>query len=90
MARAQLLRGAAFLTVAGILVKLLGAAYRIPLSRLIGEEGIGLYQMAYPIYLVFSSLATAGIPLAISKLVPRGWPGGITTGCNGCSAGAWS
>lgn len=72
MARAQLLRGAAFLTLAGVLVKILGAAYRIPLARLIGEEGIGLYQMAYPIYLVFSSLSTAGMPVAISKLVAEG------------------
>ncbi|MCL6590668.1 MAG: polysaccharide biosynthesis protein [Firmicutes bacterium] len=57
------------LTGAGLIVKLLGAAYRIPLARLIGAEGMGLYQMAYPVYLIFLSLSTAGIPIAISKMV---------------------
>jgi stage V sporulation protein B len=65
----SILKGTALLTGAGIIVKLLGAAYRIPLSRLIGSEGIGLYQMAYPIYLIFLSLSTAGLPIAISKII---------------------
>jgi stage V sporulation protein B len=60
--RDSVLKGTALLTGAGLVVKLLGAAYRIPLSRLIGAEGIGLYQMAYPIYLIFLSLSTAGLP----------------------------
>lgn len=65
----SVLRGAFLLSSAGILCKLLGAAYRIPLARLIGDEGIGLYQTAYPLYLVFLSLSTAGMPLAVSRLV---------------------
>jgi stage V sporulation protein B len=69
LSKGRLLRGTLVLTAAGLLVKLMGAAYRIPLSRMLGEEGIGLYQMAYPVYLVFSSLSTAGIPIAISKLI---------------------
>ena len=44
------LRGALVLSVAGALSKILGAIYRIPLARLLGGEGMGLYQMAYPIY----------------------------------------
>jgi stage V sporulation protein B len=72
MSKGRLLHGTVVLTAAGILVKLMGAAYRIPLSRLLGEEGIGLYQMAYPIYLVFLSVSTAGLPIAISKLVAEG------------------
>ncbi|MGE5551592.1 MAG: putative polysaccharide biosynthesis protein [Bacteroidota bacterium] len=67
--RHSVLRGAFLLSAAGIICKILGAAYRIPLVRLIGDEGIGLYQMAYPVYLVFMALSTAGMPLAISKLV---------------------
>jgi stage V sporulation protein B len=39
------------------------------LARLIGNEGIGLYQMAYPVYLIFLSISTAGMPIAISKIV---------------------
>jgi len=68
-ANRSVLRGALLLSLAGIVCKVLGAAYRIPLVRLIGDEGIGLYQMAYPVYLVFMALSTAGMPLAISKLV---------------------
>lgn len=67
--RDSIIKGTALLTGAGLVVKLLGAAYRIPLSRIIGSEGIGLYQMAYPVYLIFLSLSTAGLPIAISKLI---------------------
>lgn len=63
------LRGALILTVAGIIVKLIGSVNRILLSRLLGGEGIGLYQMAYPIYLLALSVSSAGIPVAISILV---------------------
>ena len=63
------LKGALILTVAGFLVKILGAIYRIPLARLIKDEGMGLYQMAYPIYLILLSISTAGLPTAISKMV---------------------
>ena len=63
------LRGAAVLTVAGLIVKLLGAFYRIPFTRLVGSEGIGLYQMAYPIYTALLAVSTAGIPVAVSFMV---------------------
>ena len=63
--------GALILGVAGAVSKVLGAIYRIPLARLIGGEGMGLYQMAYPIYTTILSLATAGVPVAISVLVAR-------------------
>lgn len=65
----SVLKGTVLLALAGFLVKTMGAVYRILLARLIGVEGIGLYQMAYPVYLVFLSLSTAGIPIALSKLI---------------------
>lgn len=65
------MRGAVVLSVAGVISKILGALYRIPLARLIGGEGMGLYQMAYPIYTTILALATAGVPVAISVLVSR-------------------
>ncbi len=65
------LKGALILSIAGGLSKVMGAIYRIPLGRLLGGEGIGLYQMAYPIYTAILALATAGIPVAISVLVAR-------------------
>lgn len=63
------MKGALILTVAGIVVKIIGSVNRILLSRLLGGEGIGLYQMAYPIYLLALSISSAGIPVAISIIV---------------------
>ena len=57
------------MTVAGIIVKFIGAFSRIYLSRLLGGEGIGLYQMAYPIYMLCLSISSAGLPVAISIMV---------------------
>ncbi len=60
----------AFITTFGIvLAKLLGAFYVIPFHSLIGDAGGALFGYAYTIYTFFVSLASAGIPLAISKLV---------------------
>lgn len=69
--RQGFLKGAVVLSIAGAISKVLGALYRIPLARLIGGEGMGLYQMAYPIYTTILALATAGVPVAISVLVSR-------------------
>lgn len=65
------LQGAAILSVAGALSKVLGAIYRIPLARWIGADGMGLYQMVYPIYTTVLALATAGVPIAISIMISR-------------------
>lgn len=65
----KFLQGALVLTAAGLAVKFLGAFNRILLSRLLGGEGIGLYQMAYPVYLLLVSVSSAGIPVAISIIV---------------------
>ncbi|KAB2953041.1 polysaccharide biosynthesis protein [Heliorestis acidaminivorans] len=67
----RLLTGALWLTAAGVISKFLGAFYRIPLARILGPEGVGLYQMAYPLYTMVLNLATAGLPVAISVLVAR-------------------
>ena len=69
MSGRRFLQGALILSIAGIIVKILGALYKIPLARLIGEEGMGLYGMAYPIFSTLLVLSTAGIPIAISILV---------------------
>lgn len=62
-------KGALILALAGMLTKLLGAVYRIPLYNLIGDVGVGYFQMAYPIYAALLAISTAGIPIAISKMV---------------------
>ncbi|MEG0970477.1 MAG: polysaccharide biosynthesis protein [Acidaminococcaceae bacterium] len=69
MAKDKFLRGALILTLAGLMVKIIGSVNRILLSRLLGGEGIGLYQMAYPVYLLMISVSSAGIPIAISIIV---------------------
>ncbi|MBU2700690.1 stage V sporulation protein B [Sporomusaceae bacterium BoRhaA] len=69
MSRDSFLKGALVLTAAGVVVKMIGAVNRIVLSRLLGGEGIGLYQLAYPIYLLALSVSSAGLPVAISILV---------------------
>lgn len=61
MTKDKFLRGAMILTLAGLMVKIIGSVNRILLSRLLGGEGIGLYQMAYPVYLLMLSVSSAGI-----------------------------
>jgi stage V sporulation protein B len=63
------IKNAAILSAAGIISRMIGAVYRIPLYRLISNEGIGLYQMGYYVYNVLLALSATGIPVAISKLV---------------------
>ena len=69
MSKKSFLQGAVVLGIAGLIIKVLGAFFRIPLANLIGDEGMGYYQTAYPIYVLFLVLSTSGIPIAISKLV---------------------
>lgn len=57
------------LLAAGIINRILGFIPRIVLPRVIGAEGVGLYQQGYPFFIVIVTLITGGIPLAIAKLV---------------------
>jgi len=67
--RTAYLQGALILAGAAMMSRLLGAVYRIPLARLLGSYGIGLYGAGYSIYVTLLSVATVGINVAISKLV---------------------
>ena len=69
MSHKKVLGGAAVLGAAGIVVKLFGFLFRVVLANIIGAEGIAYYQASYPIYQFFLILATAGLPVAISKMV---------------------
>ncbi len=62
------LRGTLILTIAGFVVKAIGSINWILLSRILGGEGIGIYQMAFPIYLFLLQVSSAGVPIAISIL----------------------
>lgn len=63
------IKGAAILAIAGIISKVLGAIYRIPLGRIIGSEGMAYYQTAYELYILMLTISAYSIPIAISKLV---------------------
>ncbi len=60
------LKGTMILTIAGFVVKVIGSLNWIFVSRILGGEGIGLYQMAFPIYFFAMTVSQAGVPVAIS------------------------
>ena len=62
-------KGAAILGGAGLIVKIIGALFRIPLTNIIGADGMANYQVAYPVYATLIVISTAGIPAAISRMV---------------------
>lgn len=57
------------LAFAGILVRVIGLIYRIPLNRILGESGMGYYGTAFEIYNVLILLSSQSMPLAVSKIV---------------------
>lgn len=61
--------GAAILAVSAILVKIIGAIYRIPLGNILPDEVMADYNSAYNIYNVFLTISTAGLPVALSKTI---------------------
>ena len=70
MAKKQnFIHGAAILTVGVIIMKLLGFIYKIPLGNILGDEGYSMFTSAYSIYFIFFTLATAGLPVALSRLI---------------------
>lgn len=62
----KFLKGTLILTASSIVVKIIGSLNWIILSRVLGGEGIGLYQMSFPIYLMAITVSSAGVPVAIS------------------------
>ena len=67
--RQSFLQGALVLTGGMALVKVMGALFKVPLTYAVGEYGIGLFHVAYHFYAPVLSLATAGFPIAVSRLV---------------------
>ena len=65
------LSGALVLSLGGLLAKVLGALYRIPLTNILGSYGMGLYQLVFPPYILFLTVAQAGVPVALSKLIAQ-------------------
>lgn len=69
MKKQTFIQGTLILLAAGLINRILGFIPRIALPRIIGAEGVGIYQLAYPFLLLILTLITGGVPLAVSKLV---------------------
>ncbi|MDY6368007.1 MAG: polysaccharide biosynthesis protein [Clostridia bacterium] len=65
----KFLRGALFLAAGSFFAKVIGAVYRVPLTNLLQGEGIGLYQMVFPIYTLLLEFSGAAVPSALSALI---------------------
>lgn len=69
--RTTVLTTASIVTALSIAERALGFLYRIVLSRLIGAEGLGLYQVALSLFSVFLTIGTGGIPITVSRLISK-------------------
>ena len=57
------------LAVAGVIVRLIGILYRVPMTNIIGDEGMGYYSTAFNVYNIMLILSSYSLPLAVSKMV---------------------
>lgn len=88
MAKNPVWRGAFWLSLGSLISKLIGAVYRIFLPRILGDYGVGLFQMAYPLYAVLLAIWVNGIPTALSKLTAEKLSRGDDAGAEALSGWA--
>lgn len=69
MKKSSVIKGTIILTIAALITRTLGFANRIYLSHLIGAEGMGLFQLVFPIYMISYTICCSGIFTAVSKLI---------------------
>lgn len=67
--RSKFIKGTIILIFANAAAKLLGAVFKIPLTYILGEDGMSIYQTSFSVYMMFLSLATSGFPFAATKLL---------------------
>jgi len=65
------LQGAALLAMATVVVKLIGALYKLPLQRIIGADGFSYFSTAYNVYSMLLLISTAGFPVAMSRMISQ-------------------
>ena len=63
--------GAIVLVICNLITKFISAIYRVPLLKILGSEGLGQYQMIFPIYALFLVISSSGIIVTISKLCSK-------------------
>lgn len=74
--RQSFLKGAAILTASTLVVKLLGLLFSIPLANFISDQGMSYFYAAYDIFTWFLMISTAGLPIAVSRMVGTAWSQG--------------
>lgn len=75
------LKGAIIISVGGFIAKLLGAIYRIPLTNVLGGEGMGIYQMVYPLYCLLLTVSATGIPSGLAREISHAVRGETNPAC---------
>lgn len=63
------MKQASILAAAGLIARLLGFLYRIPMQNILGDDGTGVYSQSYSLYMLFFVISSAGMPAAIAKMV---------------------
>ena len=69
MKKQSFLAGAIILTISGIVCKILGAIYKIPLANILGSQGMGFYYIIFPVYAFLLSFVSSCFTISISKKV---------------------
>ena len=75
------LTGAVILALAGLICRLVGVFFRVPLTNIVGNFGMGLYQMVFPLYSLLLVISSAGVPVAVSKMVAKEKAGNNIKAC---------
>ncbi|MBF7082471.1 polysaccharide biosynthesis protein [Desulfallas sp. Bu1-1] len=63
------LQGTLILTITWLVIRILGAVYRVPLGRMLGDVGLGIYAVPNQFYMLFYTISSAGIPVALAGIV---------------------
>ena len=71
MKKQSVAQGTLILVVAGLITKVLGMVNRVILTRLLGEDGIGIYMLIAPTLMLVTTFASIGLPIAIPTLISR-------------------
>lgn len=71
-AKNGILKGAMIISLGGLIAKILGAVYRVPLTNILKSEGLGVYQTAFPVYSILLTFSSSGVPSALAKLISSG------------------
>ncbi|MEE1055002.1 MAG: oligosaccharide flippase family protein, partial [Acutalibacteraceae bacterium] len=69
MKKTLFIKNALILTVSSLILRFVGIIFKVWLAKLIGSEGIGLYQLVFSVYMLASTFAASGICTAVTRLI---------------------